>query len=141
MQIKVSDVMSPNVITATPDDTVGELRETMIDERVHAIPVVDAVDVPLGILTSSDLIKEVPPETYVCEVMTAGPVFTVPKYSDIHLAARIMRNHNLHHVVVTDEKKIVGLLSSFDFLRLIEEHRFVVKNAPTESTRHGKKMR
>jgi signal-transduction protein with cAMP-binding, CBS, and nucleotidyltransferase domain len=52
-----------------------------------------------------------------------------------------MRNHNLHHVVVTDEKKIVGLLSSFDFLRLIEEHRFVMKNAPTESTRHGKKMR
>lgn len=141
MQIKVSDVMTTNVITATPDDTVGELRETMIDERVHAIPVVDAVDVPLGILTSSDLIKEVPPETYACEVMTAGPVFTVPKYSDIHLAARIMRNHNLHHVVVTDEKKIVGLLSSFDFLRLIEEHRFVVKNAPTESTRHGKKMR
>ncbi len=136
MQIKVHDVMTTNVISAAPNDTVGELRETMLDERVHAIPIVDATNAPLGIFTSSDLLKEDSPETFVCEVMTAGPVFTVPKYSDIHMAARIMRKHRLHHVIVTHEKEIVGMLSSFDFLQLVEEHRFVVKNAPTESKKH-----
>ncbi len=141
MQIKVNDLMAPDVILATPYDTVGDLRSTMLDEGVHAIPIVDATDVPLGILTSSDLMKDVPSNTYACEVMTPVPVFTVPKYSDIHVAARIMRNHKLHHVVVTHEKQVVGILSSYDFLQLIEEHRFVMKNAPTESERHGEHRR
>ncbi len=60
-------------------------------------------------------------------------VLTIPKYSSIHIAARIMRNHNIHHLVVTHEKKIVGVLSSFDLLALLEKHRFVSKNAPTAS--------
>ncbi len=141
MQIKVSDLMVPDVIIATPYDTVGELRGLMTDEGVHAIPIVDAEDVPLGILTSSDLMKDVPPDTMACEVMTTVPIFTVSKYSDIHVAARIMRNHKLHHVVVTHEKQIVGILSSFDFLQLIEEHHFVMKNIPTESKRHGKAIK
>ncbi|MBE9532379.1 MAG: CBS domain-containing protein [Proteobacteria bacterium] len=139
MKIKVSDIMIPDVIVATPYDTVGGLREVMLDEGVHAIPVVDGEYMPLGILTSSDLMKEVSPNTFVCEVMTPVPVFTVPKYSDIHVAARIMRNHKLHHVVVTHEKQLVGILSTFDFLQLVDEHRFELKNAPTESKRHGDK--
>ena len=41
-----------------------------------------------------------------------------------------MRKHRVNHVIVTHEKKIVGILSSFDLLQLVEEHRFVMKNAP-----------
>jgi CBS domain-containing protein len=133
--------MIPDVIVATPYDTVVGLREVMVDEGVHAIPIVDAEYMPLGILTSSDLMRDVSPTTLVCEVMTTAPVFTVPKYSDIHVAARVMRNHNLHHVVVIHEKQLVGILSSFDFLQLVEEHRFEMKNAPTEPKRHREKIR
>ncbi len=57
-------------------------------------------------------------------------VYTVPQYADPSLAARIMRKHKIHHVVVTHEKKVVGIISSFDLLKLVEEHRFVMKNAP-----------
>ena len=124
--------MIPNVIVGTPYDTVVGLRKVMVDEGVHAMPIVDAEYAPLGILTSSDLMRNVSPTTLACEVMTTGPILTVPKYSDIHLAARIMRNHNLHHVIVTHEKELVGILSSFDFLQLVEEHRFEIKKAPTE---------
>ena len=41
-----------------------------------------------------------------------------------------MRNHRIHHVVVTHEKKVVGILSAFDLLKLVEDHRFVMKSAP-----------
>jgi CBS domain-containing protein len=69
-------------------------------------------------------------------VMTEG-VYTVPKYDDVSIAARVMRNHKIHRVVVTHEKKVVGVLSSFDLLKLVEGHRFVAKNPPTESRRKG----
>ena len=41
------------------------------------------------------------------------------------LAAR-----KIHHAVVTHEKKVVGMISSFDLLKLVEDHRFVMKNPP-----------
>jgi hypothetical protein len=33
------------------------------------------------------------------------------------------------------------VLSSFDLLKLVEDHRFVLKNAPTTSDRKGSKRR
>ena len=65
--------------------------------------------------------------TPISQVMSEH-VYTVPKYSDVSLAARVMRNHKIHHVIVTHEGRLVGLLSSFDLLRLVEDHRFVMKN-------------
>jgi signal-transduction protein with cAMP-binding, CBS, and nucleotidyltransferase domain len=48
-----------------------------------------------------------------------------------------MRNHHIHHVIVTHEQRIVGIISSFDLLKLVEDHRFVMKNAPTLSKKAG----
>jgi len=36
-------------------------------------------------------------------------------------------------VVVTDANKIVGLVSAYDLLQLVEDHRFVAKRGPTPS--------
>ncbi len=139
MPIKVSDLMTRDVIIATPYDTVSDLRETMLDEQVHGIPIVDAMDVPLGILTSTDLLKDVDPESFACEAMTPGPVFKVAENSDIREAADIMLENNLHHVLITKGKEIVGMLSSFDFLRLMEEKHFTVTNAQTEPKKEKEK--
>ena len=51
----------------------------------------------------------------------------------------MMRNHKIHRVVVTHEKQVVGILSAFDLLKLVEGHRFVAKTAPTSSKRKGSK--
>jgi signal-transduction protein with cAMP-binding, CBS, and nucleotidyltransferase domain len=66
-------------------------------------------------------------------------VYTIPMYNDVHHAARLMRNHKVHHVVVTHEKKVVGILSSFDLLKLVEDHRFVMKAAPSKPTKKKSK--
>jgi len=68
--------------------------------------------------------------------MTAK-VHTVARNSSVAVAARMMRNHKIHHLVVTDKKKVVGVISSFDLLRLIEDKQFVMKNAATTPKRSG----
>ena len=60
-------------------------------------------------------------------------VYTAPQYEEPAVAARIMRNHHIHHVIVTSEKKVVGILSTFDLLALVEDRRFKAKRAPTPS--------
>ncbi len=64
-------------------------------------------------------------------------VYTVPRYDDVSIAARVMRNHGIHRVVVTHDQAVVGVLSAFDLLKLVEGHRYVQKNAPTRSARKG----
>jgi CBS domain-containing protein len=130
MNAKVHDLMVPSVLTAPPDQTVDRVREIMAAKRISSLPVVNAEGEPIGIVTATDLIDDPPGGAPVAEIMSRK-VYVVPQYADVSEAARIMRNHRIHHVVVTHERKIVGILSSFDLLQLVEDHRFVMKNAPT----------
>jgi IMP dehydrogenase len=106
----------------------------MEKNKVSAVPVVNTEGEALGIVSSTDLVPELNGSSPVSKLMT-DKVYTVPKYDDVSIAARVMRNHHIHRVVVTHEKKVVGVLSTFDLLKLVEDHRYVAKNAPTKSTR------
>lgn len=136
MNVKISDIMVPRVITAQPHHSVDHVRSLMEKNRVSAVPVVDSDDHPVGMVTSTDLVAELKGGSPISSIM-GDKVYTVPQYDDVHIAARIMRNHKLHHVVVTHEKRVVGILSSFDLLQLVEEHRFTMKNPPQQAKRKG----
>lgn len=134
MNAKVKDLMSPSVITTQASATVDRTRRLLQRNGIGSVPVVDAEGHPVGIISASDLIPELNGNSPIRSIMT-DKVYTVPEYDDVSVAARIMRNHGIHHVVVTHEQKIVGIISSFDLLKLVEDHRFVAKNAPTPSRR------
>ena len=129
-KVRVEDLMAAQVMTATRHQSVGHVRDLMSKHGIHCLPVIDTDGEPVGIVTSSDLIGGKDDETLVGKVMTTE-VTTVSPYAGPHLAARTMRNRKIHHLVVTDEKKVVGILSTFDLLQLVEDKRFVAKNLPT----------
>ena len=138
MNVKVADLMVPQVVTTTPHKTVGHVKGMMRNSDIRVLPVVGPEEEPVGIISASDLLKDHSDETPVSRAMTEK-VYTVAQYDDVHVAARVMRNHKIHHVVVTHEGRVVGILSSFDLMRLVEDRRFVMKNPPTESSRKKKK--
>jgi len=140
MNTKVDDLMVSKVMTTTPSQSYGHVKNVLIEHRISCIPVVDSENEPVGILSATDFLEDRPAGSLVRQFMTTK-IFTVPQYADVSLAARIMRNHHVHHVVVTDEKKVVGILSSFDLLKLVEDHRYVMKNSPDVSKRKGGKRR
>jgi len=140
MNVTISDLLIEQVIAATPAQTVGQVRHTMRERGVNCMPIVDSQQQPVGIVTATDLLQDFPVDKPISEIMTEK-VYTVTRYSDVSLAARIMRNHSIHHVIVTEEKKVVGIISSYDLLKLVEEHRFVMKNPPTTSKKSGGRRR
>ena len=131
MNVTVGDLMTSEIVVAGPDETVGTVRQRMIDHGIHALPLVDADGHAVGIVTSTDLLPGHGDDRSVVSICSRK-VYVVPRYSGVHVAARVMRNHGLHHVVVTHEKKVVGVLSTFDLLRLVEDHRFSLKNPPAK---------
>jgi CBS domain-containing protein len=136
MSIKISDLMARRVISAQPHQTVGHLRKLMEQNRIGAIPIVGQDNEALGIVTSTDLARRLKEETPCSRIMSEG-VHSVPAYNDVSVAARIMRKHRIHHVLITEEKRVVGLISSFDLLKLIDGNRFELKAQKQPKKRKG----
>ena len=139
MNVKIADVMSDRVITAQPHHSVVHVRKLMHNNSIHALPVVSPEGEVEGIVTSHDLVDPQKDHAPISQIMSRD-VYTIPQYNDVHHAARLMRNHRIHHVVVTHEKKVVGILSAFDLLALVEDHRFVMKNAPQQGGKRQKRQ-
>ena len=138
MNVTIDDIMQHPVMTATPHQTIGHVRGVMHEHHVSALPVVSPDNHPVGMITASDLLGDHADGTPISNVM-ASPVYTVPRYDGPHIAARIMRNHHLHHVVVTDAQEVVGIVSAYDLLKLVEDHRYVAKQPPTPSKKGNRR--
>ena len=138
MHTKVADLMSAAVVTAEPHHSVEHVRQLLDRNAISSVPVVDSEGQPVGVVSVTDLAHDLKAGTPINTIMTQK-VYVVPKYEDTSIAARVMRNHKIHHVVVTHEKKVVGILSAFDLLKLVEDHHYVEKNPPPTSQRKSSK--
>ena len=140
MNVKVADLMTRSVVTTLPHKSIEHVRAIMEKNKVSAVPIVNTDGEPVGIVSSTDMLPDMNGASPVSKLMN-GKVLTVPKYDDVSTAARVMRNHGIHRVVVTHEKKVVGILSTFDLLKLVEEHRYVAKNPPTKTARRASRKK
>lgn len=134
MTVKVHELMTNDVTTAQPHQTVGQIKGKMTKHSLSNVPVVSSDNIPIGVVSTSDILMVEKDGTLISNIMTEK-VYTIPEYEDVSVAARVMRNHKIHHLIVTQEQKVVGIISSFDLLKLIEGHRFVMKSAPTSKNK------
>ena len=104
---RVHDLMTRSVVTTERNSSIEQVRRLLEEHAVGAIPIVDQVGRPVGIVSSTDLLRDLDPGSPVEMVMTEE-VHTVPQYDDVSVAARVMRNHRIHRVVVTHEKASCG---------------------------------
>jgi acetoin utilization protein AcuB len=56
---KLAGIMSSQVLSATPMAEIREIAHTMLDEQVNAIPIIDNSRHPIGILTTSDILRAI----------------------------------------------------------------------------------
>ncbi len=137
MTVKVIDIMSKKQpLFATVKQNIGHVRTIFMNNKVSILPVIDADEYVVGVISHRDLIDQTNDELRVDTIMTAK-VYTIPSYENVDIAARIMKKQKIHHLIVTHEKKLVGVVSSFDLLTLVENKRFVEKNPSTPKKAKG----
>ena len=129
MRIQVKDFMSVPVTVAMMDDTILEVRTLMKEKGIHAIPIVSCTNDTLkveetikGIITSTDITEGVSDDATIEDVMTSSIVHVVHVDSSVKCAAKSMLKHNVHHIVAMDDGEIKGMVSSLDFVKLVDEH-------------------
>ncbi|WP_318570349.1 CBS domain-containing protein [Salinigranum marinum] len=115
----VTQLMSKNLHTITPDTTVTDAAGTLIAEGIGSLVVVDDANHPVGLFTNTDLARLVsdgrsPTETAVEEYMT-DEFFTLNAQNGARDAAAKMIGRNVHHLpVVDDDGAVVGMISTMD---------------------------
>lgn len=53
----VAEIMTSRVISATPTTEIREIARVMLEERIHAVPLIDHTRRVVGILSTRDLIR------------------------------------------------------------------------------------
>ncbi len=127
MKTLVKDLMSNPLVTIPVDSKVAYARELMNRKGVNALPVVDIADEVTikGIVTSADLRNVSDDNTLIGDIMNHN-IQSVSKNHAALAAAHRMIHEGVHHLLVVENNKPVGMLSSIDFVRMLtrEKERF-----------------
>ncbi len=102
-------------VTLSPDALVGDALELMARYRVSGIPITDADDRLVGILTNRDLRFGVPSTMRVADAMTKEGLVTAPVGTTLEEAQAILGRHRIEKLPIVDvEGRLKGLITVKD---------------------------
>jgi len=146
--IKVKDIMTSDLITASPEMEITQAAAILLENRINGLPVIDDSGKLVGIICQSDIIaqqKSLPIPSYftfldglitltsmksmekevskiaattVSQAMTRNPV-TVTSDANIATVAALMVDKNMHTLPVVDQGLLVGIVGKEDVLRTL----------------------
>lgn len=147
LPVLVRDLMTANPVTVEPTATVKDIAEIMLDRDIRCVPVVDVGDVLIGVVSEADLIcregcqslrshhladligtavaehrhhwNERATGLTAGEIMTADITTCAPD-EPITIVSRRMLKQDVRTLPVTIDRRLVGILSRHDLLRLFD---------------------
>jgi len=111
------------VWTAPKDQSVLQALTLMSEKNIGAIIVVDKNDSPVGIFSERDYARKIilkgknSKDTLLDEVMTKE-LITVTRDHKIDQCMEIMNEKRIRHLPVLENKKIIGMISIGDVLKI-----------------------
>ena len=140
--MKVRDVMTPHVVSVTPDESVFVAAGLMLQKKISGLPVVDGLGNLVGVVTEGNFLRRA--ETgakrerpkwveffigpgrlaneyvhfsgrKVRDVMTYN-VWTVTLDASLAEVVHLMERHNIKRIPVVEANKIVGIVTRANLL-------------------------
>lgn len=128
MNERLSTIMTKDVVTVAPDDTLEQVKDMLFVKHFHHLPVVRGKKL-VGIITSWDLIKsghkfEEYPHLQVKDIMTTK-VATLGPNELVGAAAMVFLKHLFHGLpIVDDDGNLVGIVTTHDILKYEFEREY-----------------
>ena len=125
---EIADFMTTSVISIGPDSTVQETAKFMHEKNIGSL-LVKENDEYIGIVTETDLTRKVlgggldPKTIKVTAVMTPQPIITLDCHLPVTDANAFMAKKKIRHLPVTENDKIVGMISVKDLVSFFANPR------------------
>ena len=115
-------------ITITKDQTVGDALQLMHDNKIGGIPVIDAQNMLIGIVTNRDLRFQRDMSRRIEEVMTKENIITTHS-TELEKASEILLRNKIEKLpVVDDNGKLIGLITYKDITK-VQDHPNACKDS------------
>jgi CBS domain-containing protein len=120
MRDHISSLLGENPVTVNIDDSVEAVERLMVSHRLSCVPVVNSEGNCFGVISAPDFMqfhqdRENPMAEHAWEMCTHKIIEVNPDIS-IKKAARLMLDNNIHHLVVTEDNSVKGIISSLDII-------------------------
>jgi CBS domain-containing protein len=118
----VSDVMTRDVRTVHVEDPVEAAVDIIVGMRVTGVPVVDAEQHCVGVVTESDILGK---RGATCGDIMSADAVTVEEDVSLAEAGEIMLTRRIRRLpVVRSDRTLVGLVSRMDLVRYFGQTRW-----------------
>lgn len=151
-ELKVRDIMQTDVLVVGPETTVRELADILAQNKISGVPVVDAEQRVVGMVSEADVIVQdaelhfpyyIPLldsviylqsvnkfeqrlkkmfGTKVADIMSRE-VFAISPDASVYDAATLMADHKVNRLPVTEGQRLVGIVTRGDIVRAMAESK------------------
>ncbi len=122
---RVADAMHPGLVSCTPETPLRTVAQIMAEHHIHSV-VVAGVDSPgsgrdWGVVTDVDLLRasSADLDTQVARDLAATELPVVDSDATLAQGAHVMADHEVSHLIVVDDDRAVGILSSLDVVGIL----------------------
>lgn len=126
----ISSIMSTNLQTVTPDQSMGVVKKIIDDNQIHHVPVV-VENVLLGIVSEDDLlyflrnldkesnesyINDLRLKNYKVEEIMTKNLTTLRPDDPIKNALIIFRDNTFNALPIVEDDQLVGMITTYDII-------------------------
>lgn len=121
MEIGKFMITADHFVVCEPDETVSTAITKMVKAKIGSI-LIKELDTVIGIVTNIDILEIIDSkattglEVKLKDIMS-DKLITVSPSDQLNTALLTMEEKKVHHLLVEEDKKIVGFISSFDLIR------------------------
>jgi CBS domain-containing protein len=118
--------MTAHVMVASPETTIAEAARELARLEISSLPIVNAEGQVVGIVTESDLLTALLGPTSVdtpIRTLMTTPVVTVDEFTPADSIIRLLRERNFHHLPVTRQGVVVGLITPQNMINYFVSHQ------------------
>ena len=126
---QIRDIMEKNVITIENDKTAQEAAEIIAEKDISFLVVIND-GIPQGVLSESDFVRKVAAEDKKSSEIKVSDIMSykfrsVDPTTTIEDAVQKMLNKNIRRLLVTENEKLVGVITQTDLASCLRDQLLV----------------
>ena len=127
MASSIGEIMTEKLVTITASSSAQEAAIKMTENNISSLVVTNGNNKSVGIVTERDLVTRVcvhDASSKNLENIISSPLVTIDALSSVEVAADIMSQNGVRHLLVVKDEDIskpLGIITSSDFARYLKE--------------------
>lgn len=125
--LTLESIMTTDVLTVAPGDTLATARDILRDRKIHHLPVLNDTGKLVGLITltnvlaaTDSILRDADNRIHAAEILVADimvqNVITVDKHASLRTAALFLEKHRIGCLPVVADEKLEGIVTDTDFV-------------------------